>query len=150
MVFSLPERSLACSFSISNAIAYSRISANTPLLSSASQSSEVPILLQHPKGSFRLDRPVDPQQDSLLAGDSLPGGCPCRLKRPIDLDRPVLFRFGALGFVWAACAFLRLIRAYRLFKSVLGFSFAIADIAQFFPRRTGKTIVFFVIRHIFP
>ena len=32
MVFNLPDCSLACSFSISNAIAYSRISANTPCI----------------------------------------------------------------------------------------------------------------------
>ena len=40
-----------------------------PLRSSASQTSEVPILFQHPEGSFRLDRPVDSQQDALLAVD---------------------------------------------------------------------------------
>ena len=111
-----------------------------PFRASPPQTPEMPVLFQYSKGSFRLDAPIDPQQDAFLAHDPFPGGCPSRLKCPIDFDRSVFFCFCAGPFVWTICAILRLIQANRLFKPALCFPLGDAAEVQLFSPQAGMPI----------
>ena len=146
MVFSRLDCSLACSFSILNAMAYSRISANTPCSPLCRSRRKCRSSFSTPKAPsdwiLRLIRSRMPF--------SLPRGRAGCLKRPTDLDRSVSFCLGTVFLVWAACAAFRLIHADLLLKSAFCFPLSAAAEAQFFPRRTGKAVFLFVIRHVFP